>query len=235
MTGLDVALFRSLLECQANLSIYGAPAEIGVHLGRSFFLLCAARRDGERALAVDLFADDTLYTDSSGKGRGYTFHANRAKLGVVLSQEEIFKGYSNTLTADEIRRRIGEVRLFSVDGGHMYDDVLGDLKLAADVMVKDGIIAIDDFMNGAWPEVTFASYDWFKQVGMDWVPFASTPAKLLVARQGHAEKYISAIEADPYLSRMVSRKITILGHPVLNLRRSMKAKIIEKVRNRIQL
>src|SRR6185437_8598911 len=46
----DARLFDFLLEMQSLAGITGSTAEIGVHHGRSFFLLARARRAGEQAL-----------------------------------------------------------------------------------------------------------------------------------------------------------------------------------------
>ena len=41
-----------------------------------------------------------------------------------------------------------------VDGGHSYETALSDLLLCAEHMVPGGVIAVDDYENYAWPEVT---------------------------------------------------------------------------------
>ena len=40
-----------------------------------------------------------------------------------------------------------------IDGGHNADEALGDLRLAAEVTVPGGIIALDDAINPVWPGV----------------------------------------------------------------------------------
>ncbi len=140
-------------------------AEIGVHHGRSFFILAKARHQSERALAVDVFEDDALYQDPHGFGRGVRFKQNCHRLGVALADNEIYTGLSSTLDAAEIKRRVGPVRFFSVDGGHRYDDVSHDSAWPRPRSRPRGIIVADDFMNPQWPEVTLAVTHWLRERG----------------------------------------------------------------------
>lgn len=174
----DARLFDFFLEIQSLANIGGSMAEIGVHHGRSFFILAKARRDGEQALAVDVFEDDALYQDPHGFGRGVRFRQNCQRLGIALADNEIYTGLSTTLDAAEIKRRVGPVRFFSVDGGHRYDDVAYDMRLAAAALHPRGIIVADDYMNAQWPEVSLALADWLREKDNPLCPFMSTVSKL---------------------------------------------------------
>jgi hypothetical protein len=183
----DARLFDFFLEVQSLAGIAGSMAEIGVHHGRSFFILARARQAGEQALAVDLFEDDAIYRDPQGRGRGARFHQNCARLGVTLSDNEIYAGLSTTLDAAEIHRRVGPVRFFSVDGGHRYDDVAYDMRLAAASLDPRGIIVADDFMNAQWPEVSLAVVDWLRERDNPLCPLLASVSKLyLCARDDRA-------------------------------------------------
>jgi hypothetical protein len=185
----DARLFDYFLDVQSTAGIAGSMAEIGVHHGRSFFLLAQARHDGEHVLAVDLFEDDALYQDPLGLGRGARFKQNCTRLGVTLGDDEVFVGASTKLDAAEIRRRIGQVRFFSVDGGHRYDDVIHDMRLAASVLHPRGIIVADDYMNAQWPEVSLALADWLREPGNNLSPFLSSSSKLYLCARGERQFY----------------------------------------------
>jgi len=191
---LDGRLFDVFLEAQSAAGITGSMAEIGVHHGRSFFILAGARRPGEKALAVDVFKDDAIYQDPLGMGRGARFHQNCQRLGVTLDASEIFSGLSTSLDAGEIARRVGPVRFFSVDGGHRYDDVRHDLRLAAAALAPRGMIVADDFMNAQWPEVSLAVVDWLREPGNKFAPFLSTPSKLSLCARADRDFYRGAAE-----------------------------------------
>ena len=201
----DAQLFEFLLDVQSEAGIEGGMAEIGVHHGRSFFILAKARLAHEKALAIDIFEDDAIYRDPRGLGRGARFKQNCERLDVVLSPDEIFTGSSTDIGPAEIRRRVGPVRFFSVDGGHRYDDVLHDLRLAADSLAPGGIVVADDFMNPQWPEVSLATVDWLKNRGDAMTPFLSTPAKLYICGRGHKSFYQERLQrffaSGPYVVR----------------------------------
>jgi hypothetical protein len=195
----DARLFDFFLEVQSLAGIAGSMAEIGVHHGRSFFLLAQARRAGEQSLAVDVFEDDALYRDPLGFGRGVRFKQNCARLGVTLAANEVFAGPSATLDAAEISRRVGPVRFFSVDGGHRYDDVAYDMRLAAAALHPRGIIVADDYMNAQWPEVSLALADWLREKDNPLCPFLSSASKLYLCARSerafyrtHAKQFLAS-------------------------------------------
>jgi|SRR6185312_987965 len=185
----DARLFDFFLETQRLAGIAGSMAEIGVHHGRSFFLLARARHDGEQALAVDVFEDDAIYKDPQGFGRGIRFRQNCRRLGVALADNEIYAGLSTTLDAAEIARRVGPVRFFSVDGGHRYDDVAYDMRLAAEALHPRGIIVADDYMNAQWPEVSLALADWLREKDNALCPFLSSTSKLYLCHRDQKSFY----------------------------------------------
>ena len=115
MSRLDGLVFRELVAGQTKRGIKGSLAEIGVHYGRSFFLLALGRSGSEKSLAVDLFEDDALHTNPQGIGRLGGFMRNCHRYRVGLSEDEILQGSSLEISAEEIVRRVGKVRFFSID------------------------------------------------------------------------------------------------------------------------
>ena len=72
---------------------------------------------------------------------------------------QIIEGLSTEITlADDQRFRFAHV-----DGGHSYETALSDLELCAGHMIAGGIIAVDDYENYAWPEVTPAVNEFLKR------------------------------------------------------------------------
>lgn len=229
----DACLFDLFLATQSRAGIAGSMAEIGVHHGRSFFVLAQARQPGEKALAIDVFEDDAIYQDPKGLGRGARFHQNCARLGVSLDAGEIFTGLSTTLAAPEIRRRVGAVRFFSVDGGHRYDDVAHDIRLAAAPLHPRGIIVADDFMNPQWPEVTLAVAHWLREPGNPIAPFLCTPSKLYLCARAEKQFYQEA--AKQFLKRgsSVVHETELFDEEYLYARQSAAGKLREFVTERL--
>src|SRR3546814_2241549 len=72
----SVDFIRSLAALQRDTGIAGSVGEIGVHHGKLFILLALARQAGEGAFAVDVFGDQHLNRDASGRGDREIFLGN---------------------------------------------------------------------------------------------------------------------------------------------------------------
>jgi Methyltransferase domain len=224
---LDALIFRELVTGQIKHGIDGSLAEIGVHYGRSFFLLALGRSGSEKALAVDLFEDDSLHMSEGRGGRFGGFRTNCRKYRFEFSENEIVKRSSLELSADEILSRVGKVRFFSIDGGHMYDHVANDLRLASKALTTDGVICLDDMFIALWPEVAIATFDWLRTGKTRFVPFLATKDKLYVCDSNHASFYLAMIRENKGLNARVFRSISLLSHEVLVLSPSTKFRIAD--------
>jgi hypothetical protein len=225
---LDAQVIRTLLLHQDESSIHGHLCEIGVHHGRLFLMLALARRTGERALAIDLFEDDPLNANTPHAGRDGGLWRHARRLGIELSPEEIFKTSSVELeAADVMARTTGAIRFFSVDGGHSYHHVANDLRLAQKTLSPGGIIAVDDFFNIRWADVSFATYDFLRSTDSV-VPFAVTQTKIYLAPPAVAESYQASLRKRPELGRFSSTEV--LKHNVLELRQHPFSKGVDLLR-----
>lgn len=210
---LDAHLIATLLTVQDRENVPGHLCEIGVHHGRLFFLLALARRSGERALAIDIFEDDAMTENTSHAGRDRALFKNADRLGIPLSDDEIVKSSSLDVQPVDIQARTaGGIRFFSVDGCHYRRFVENDVRLAARTVTGEGIIAIDDFFNISWPDVTAVTCE-LLQRSDTLVPFALTKSKLYVAAPAAAGRYRSALSQDPRLPNMLT--VEFLGHEVV--------------------
>lgn len=215
LTTLDARLIAALLSYQGENNIAGHLCEVGVHHGRLFLMLALARRAGERALAIDLFEDDARNANTRHAGRDRALLANAHRLGIELSEEETFKTSSLDIeAADILTRTTGRIRFFSIDGGHLYQHVENDLRLAERTLTAEGIIAVDDFFNVGWADVSFATYDFLRRTDTI-VPFAIT-SKLYLAAPAMADKYKTALGRRADLGQTFC--VQILGREVLALR-----------------
>lgn len=216
LSTLDAQLIATLLSVQDRENIPGHLCEIGVHHGRLFFLLALARRSGERALAIDIFEDDAMTANTSHAGRDRGLFVNADRLGIPLSDDEIVKSSSLDVQPVDIRARTaGGIRFFSVDGCHYRRFVENDVQLAAQTVSGPGIIAIDDFFNIDWPDVTAVTCELLQRTDT-LVPFALTRSKLYVAAPAAAERYRSALRQDPRLPKTSTAEF--LGREVITAR-----------------
>jgi hypothetical protein len=167
---------------QRSADMRGGAAEIGVHEGRLFILLKLLAATGEKTLAIDIFADQHLNTDASGRGDEARFLANVARHATV-ADVEILKASSLDIRAPDIVGRVGSCRLFSIDGGHTAACALNDIMLADASLHEAGVAILDDYFNPRWPDVSTGAAAYFANGGR-LRPFAISPNKLYLADPG---------------------------------------------------
>src|SRR6516165_3443050 len=141
--------------------VHGNIAEFGVHHGLFLFLLNALRNDDEECFAIDVFDDQHLNVDSSGRGSLTVFRSHLETL--MASQRRFFRIVQrdtmsfSTVEVVDLFGKMG-VKFFSIDAGHTIQHACNDLHLAQEVLVSGGVIALDDYMSVHWPGVTEGFY-----------------------------------------------------------------------------
>ena len=233
LKSLDARLIVALAGWQARSKITGGLAEIGVHHGKLFFLLALSRQAGEKSLAIDLFEDDEVNASTRFGGRSRAFSTHAASLNVALESTEVQKADSMTLSSNDILGRIGRVRIFSVDGGHLYHHVAHDLPLAFSTLAPGGVIIVDDFCNSEWPEVTSATYDFVRAQEGKIVPAILTRNKLYLAPPEIATAYGEFATRFAAGEKQMNRGLVeVMGRVVPYLTYSLTARFVDEVRSR---
>jgi hypothetical protein len=163
----------------------GSVCEIGVHHGRLFILLALLRREGEIALAVDIFENQHLNVDFSGSGNREAFWSNIDRCVGNRTDIVALSLDSLTLSPGEVHIACDDqgIRLFSVDGGHTTRHLLNDVKLAEKVLSPHGIVIVDDFYNPDWPGVNEGVVRYLME-SPGLVPFCYGDNKLYLCNRG---------------------------------------------------
>jgi hypothetical protein len=209
------ALFGLLDEVQRAAAIGGDLFEIGVHHGRSAVVLCAMAGAEESVGVCDLFANQARNASASGSGDREIFETNLAYAVPDFDRIRVFAKLSSELTPSEVG---GPQRLFHVDGGHLRDEALADLRLAATVLHKDGAIVVDDPFQPMWPGVTEAILSFLAERS-DFVPLVLGFNKLVLVPRAAREAYEPSIASPKTLWSYFDRRIhdaktlPILGEP----------------------
>lgn len=187
-------VIAALGERQQALGVRGGAAEIGVHHGKLFILLYLLGREQEKAVAIDVFADQHLNVDRSGGGdlekfrRNLERHADTRRLVV-------HQGNSLDLSGAELMRLAeGPLRLVSVDGGHTPGLAAHDLATAETALADGGIIVVDDVFNEQWPGVCDGVHRYFAE-RPNLVPFAIGHNKTYFCRPSYRDAYREAAVA----------------------------------------
>jgi hypothetical protein len=182
--------------------VRGHIAEFGVHHGLFLFLLNVLRNDGEQCFAIDIYDDQRLNVDCSGRGSLQAFLSHIETL--MPEQRSLFTIVQRdtlSLSAIELVDLLGRngVKFLSVDAGHSVQHIRNDLCLAQEVLVPGGIVAIDDYMSVHWPGVTEGFYRFMDHQNRRLKPFLCLHNKLFlttVSEHGHVlRQFRTAIEA----------------------------------------
>jgi hypothetical protein len=175
----STATYLSAIEVlQRQLGIAGDVCEIGVHHGKSFLCLALGLPPGDRAVAVDVFEDQHLNTDRSGRGDRAVFQRNLADHG-ASGNVDIVQASSLDLHESGFVARGRRFRLFSIDGGHTPDVTANDLRVAERTLVERGVAVLDDLLNPAFLGVITGLFQYWAGGGT-LVPVAVVPGKLLL-------------------------------------------------------
>ena len=198
LTALDAGMTATVAACQGAAGLPGSVGEIGIHHGRMFLLLALGLRPGERAFAVDVFDEQGLNLDRSGRGDEAIFRANLDRYGIDPGRVDVFRRSSLTVTWPELLAVSGQpVRLASVDGGHTADVVANDLGLIAEGLADHGVIVLDDYFTAEFPGVSEGAARFLVAQAGRVVPFALGDSRMLFCRPDWAERYRAALADSP--------------------------------------
>ncbi|MQB41482.1 class I SAM-dependent methyltransferase [Rhizobium sp. ICMP 5592] len=223
----DALVFLSLIEKQKEENLSGGLAEIGVYYGRSYFLLRKLSAPDSNVLAIDLFdieEDDAQYQ---------RFLDNGKSLGIPVDEELVISGDSTQLDPQAITDKIGQVRFFSIDGGHLLHHVVADSRLAKNVLADHGIIAFDDTFNPAWPEVTIGVSDFLRRNSDTFAAFCMTKYKTYVCRREFHDLYQMAVRDAPHLKPFEQAEMDFLGSKVIRLHNPINRRVAYELMQRM--
>lgn len=190
-----------LAQFQARSGYYGNIAEIGVYHGKYLTGLATTLQPGERAIAIDVFDEQSQNADVAGYDEvGSTgIHSltqqaflDNAKTYCPESDIAVIKRSSLDVMPHDILDLGAKVRFFSIDGGHTRDVLLNDLRLAEATLAPHGIISIDDILNAEWPGIITGAVRFFDGP-TNLRPIAFITNKLLCAFETFAEIYKDAL------------------------------------------
>ena len=156
LSEIAASIIVKLADIQNEKNIHGPVCEIGVHHGKLFILLHLLTQNDELSVAWDLFEDRQVENvDASGSGNKAIFIKNLTRHKCNLKKIRICTENSMNLTEEKILQTCGgNVRLFSIDGGHTSDITYNDMLLAVKTIAQGGLIILDDYFNYMFPGVS---------------------------------------------------------------------------------
>jgi len=236
-------IITHIAQAQNKFGIKGHVCEIGVHHGLLFILLYLLTKSNENAVAVDIFDKQYLNLDDSGKGDLEKFLNNLEYFAKDKRRLKVIAEDSTRISADDIKSTVGgEVRLFSIDGGHTADITRNDLRIASQLICEGGVIILDDCFNGLFPAVSEGTNQFFLYENhRNIVPFAigtATANKLFLTSRNYADKYIEYLLEHDIENVGYSRQPEFFGHRVISFEfklPSLRSLIWKKIKQKFQL
>jgi Methyltransferase domain len=179
---------------QRAKQVCGAVAEIGVHHGKLFIGLSLLQPPGDKSVAIDIFGDQELNIDNSGRGDFERFE-NNVKVWSSMDDVVVHQGDSTKLEPAKLRELAGgDIRLFSVDGGHTNEIVFSDMRLAEATLAGGGIVIADDVFNEYWPGVATGTLRYLLN-GAKLAPFLIGFNKVFFTHAEYSEFYRGEVNA----------------------------------------
>ncbi len=139
-----IATWDFFLSAQRQMGVLGNFFEIGVFNGKSALLAACHLSGGEYCILVDVNPMDEVVSSIRGLN-GPDVHALLAKS-------------SSLLTSSDLASFHGTARWLHIDGDHAGHSAINDLRVAERFLADRGIICVDDFFSGRYPQVTAAVY-----------------------------------------------------------------------------
>ena len=208
---VDYSMFKNIIEFQNSIGQTSQLCEIGVHHGKSFIPMVHFSGDSV-CHCIDIFEEQSLNFDSSGKGDLNIFYKNLKKFKLSKDRVRVHKKLSTLMTKENLCR-IGEsIRFFHIDGGHNLEVVKSDINLGLKCSDRYSVIAIDDVCRSEWIEVSkgvFESSLLLREYGFVALAFGFN--KLYLCHESMLDDYREALNRDVILNTFLEKIYKVKG------------------------
>lgn len=175
----------------------GRVAEIGVYHGKFFIGLIKMRPPMAGHHAFDVFDQQEFNLDYAGSGDLQKLKDNIAKAGEDPEKVNYVRGDSMALRnvdLERIRDTFGGFSLFSVDGCHMAEHTVNDIRIAMNMTLPEGIIFVDDYYNPNWPGVQEGVAKLYFTDYPKFVPLCYVTNKLFLCHISYHDRYLRVVQ-----------------------------------------
>jgi hypothetical protein len=201
-----------LADCGINKE--GGCLEIGVHHGKFYILLNSLVEPQFKSYALDIFDDQSLNIDDSGKGSLEKFRSSLDKFdrhkgenSIIIEGDSTDFGVIKILVQDNPK-----LRFISIDGGHTAEHTVSDLNLATRLISNEGVVILDDILNPHWLGVLSGATAFLNSTPT-LVPFAVGQNKLLFSKISYYKYYFDLFSG----SNLKTKEVDFLGHRLVAL------------------
>jgi hypothetical protein len=210
-----------IAERHAALGVRRPVAEIGVFQGK--FLLGLVHTAGVPTdnHAIDVFDMQEFNLDGAGEGNLDALRQSMAKADVPPEAITVLRADSMGLSPTDvaaIMHATGGFSLFSVDGCHMVEHTINDIRLAMQLTVREGIIFVDDYTNMDWPGVHEGVAKLYLTDAPRFVPLLVMHNKLFLCHISFHAMWLAHVEAAlRAIPGTHLKRIVMFGYDALNV------------------
>ncbi len=209
---------------QEALGVTGPVGEIGVHHGKFLIGLMKTKGAATGNLAIDVFDLQQFNLDNAGAGSIEVLCSNLARCGYGDDAVRIVRADSMALgTANIVDLRGGPeggYLLFSVDGSHMVEHTVNDIRLAMELTAAQGVIMIDDFFAHDWPGVSEGIARLYINDTPRFVPLLAGYNKLFLCHISLHKHFLDALRdhVRAHLPTATAKAVMLFGHRMISIR-----------------
>jgi len=193
-------LFQTISLCsnvQQDLGLDAPVAEIGVYHGKFFIGLVLGSNSASGHHAIDVFDMQEFNLDGAGKGNLDRFVANLAMTGIAAENCNVIRADSMKIGLADmaaIHDATGGFSFFSIDGCHMVEHTINDIRIAMELTDPRGIIFVDDYYNASWPGVQEGVAKLYFHESPRFVPLLYTCNKLFLCHISYHGRYFDFLK-----------------------------------------
>lgn len=203
-----------IVQFQEKHGINNPVAEIGVYHGK-FFIGLLVTKNAQGNFAIDVFDMQEFNLDGAGKGNLEALKKNLVKCNVDSSSVILLRADSMSLMDHdlrEIRQKSGGFSLFSVDGCHMPEHTINDIKIGMALTVPQGLIFVDDYTNPHWPGVQEGVAKLYFNEYPRFVPLAYAHNKLFLCHLSYHETFMKLIIESLKMAKITYKIVRRFGY-----------------------
>lgn len=173
------AIWDIFLSYQNMTGVSGHLMEVGVYKGKSALLMAMHAQPRDEVVLVDI--------DSLSDAKAIL--SNLQNTDIHYLEMESF----DLIRTDLVATGGNKFRWISIDAEHTREAVHRDLGYANQLLSRDGIIAMDDFFQPAYPQITAAVYEFLAAHAGELTMFICGFNKAYLCRPRAAQGYLDFI------------------------------------------
>ena len=166
-------------------------------------------------VAIDLFDMQEFNLDLAGRANFKALQDNLKDAGIADGVVEFIRIDSLTINEIVISRllaKTGGFSLFSVDGCHLPEHTINDIRVAMSLTVPQGLIFVDDFLNPHWPGVMEGVAKLYFNEMPRFVPLAFGHNKLFLCHLSYHKKFLDIVMESLTKSNITFKVVKRFGY-----------------------